>query len=62
MAHGLAGILLMILNYSEYFEDRPEAEKLVKDSVDYMLSLQKPNGKSFDYFLTSFQYMMTENP
>lgn len=44
MAHGLAGILLMILNYSEYFEDRPEAEKLVKDSVDYMLSLQKPNG------------------
>lgn len=42
--HGVAGILQIVLNFPEYLAQNSEAEKLVHDSIDYIISIQKPNG------------------
>jgi hypothetical protein len=43
-AHGLAGILQVLLGFQEYLDENPEAEKLVKKSIDHVLSIQQSNG------------------
>lgn len=43
-AHGLSGILQMLLSFPEYLQSDPIAEQDVKSSVDYLLSLQSPSG------------------
>ncbi len=43
-AHGLSGILQVILSFPEYLSVRHESNKLVKDSVDYILTTKKSNG------------------
>ena len=43
-AHGLAGILQALLSFPEFFKYQPDAEKNVKNSVDYLLQLQSSNG------------------
>ncbi|RNA44226.1 lanC 3 [Brachionus plicatilis] len=43
-AHGLSGILQILLSYPEYLSEHPEADLYVKRSVDFILSLQKQNG------------------
>ncbi len=34
----------MLLSFPEFLRENPNAERYVKQSVDFMLSLQKPNG------------------
>jgi Lanthionine synthetase C-like protein. len=43
-AHGLSGILQMLLSFPAYLQSDPVAEQDVKSSVDYLLSLQSPSG------------------
>ena len=43
-AHGLAGIFQILLSFPEYLNENHEAHSLLKQSVDFVLSLQKPNG------------------
>lgn len=43
-AHGLSGILQALLSVPGYFNHNPSAEKDVKASVDYFLSLQNDEG------------------
>ncbi|KAK3097799.1 hypothetical protein FSP39_013283 [Pinctada imbricata] len=43
-AHGLAGIIQMQLGFPEFLHSHPPAAKLLRDSVDFMLSLEQPNG------------------
>lgn len=43
-AHGLGGILQCVLAYPDYLKQYPDAERDVKKTVDYLLTLQKPNG------------------
>jgi len=43
-AHGLSGILQMLLSFPAYLQSDPIAEQDVKSSVDYLLSLQSPSG------------------
>ncbi|CAL1300919.1 unnamed protein product [Larinioides sclopetarius] len=43
-AHGLSGILQMLLCFPSFLQKRPDAEPLIKDSVDWLLSLQTPSG------------------
>jgi len=43
-AHGLSGILQMLLSFPAYLQSDPIAEQDVKSSVDYLLSLQSPTG------------------
>lgn len=43
-AHGLASILQMLLSCSEFIKSDPNAERDVRASVDFMLSLMQPNG------------------
>ena len=42
--HGLAGILQVLLCFPEYLKENPEAERDVKNSVDFFLQIQKTNG------------------
>lgn len=48
-AHGLAGILQTIMCFPDYLDLNQEAEKVVKESVDFLLSIQKPNGIKNDF-------------
>jgi hypothetical protein len=43
-AHGLAGILLILLCFPDYLRQNSESEQFVKGSIDYLLSIQKANG------------------
>jgi hypothetical protein len=43
-AHGLSGILQMLLCFPAYLQSDPRAEQDIKSSVDYLLSLQSPSG------------------
>lgn len=43
-AHGLSGILQMLLSFPKFLQGNPSAEKDVRMSVDFLLSLQLPNG------------------
>jgi hypothetical protein len=43
-AHGISGIFQMLLSFSEYLNENTEADKLVRQSVDYILTIQKSNG------------------
>ncbi|XP_068244503.1 lanC-like protein 3 [Palaemon carinicauda] len=43
-AHGLAGILLMMLSFPSWLESRPQANDLLKKSVDALLNLQTASG------------------
>ncbi len=43
-AHGLSGILQTILAFPAYLASRAEANKLVRDTVDFILTTQKANG------------------
>ena len=41
--HGLAGILQVLLCFPEYLKENPEAERDVKNSVDFFLQIQNHN-------------------
>jgi len=41
--HGLAGILQVLLGFPEFLKENPEAERDIKDSVDFLLQIQKSN-------------------
>jgi hypothetical protein len=43
-AHGLSGVLLILLCFPDFLRQNPEAEQHVKGSIDYLLSIQKSNG------------------
>ncbi|KAK4319693.1 hypothetical protein Pmani_009353 [Petrolisthes manimaculis] len=43
-AHGLAGILQMLLSFPKWLSVRPQAQELIKRSVDVLMSLQTPTG------------------
>lgn len=43
-AHGLSGILQMLLSFPEFLSKNPEAEQTIKGAVDFLLSLQAANG------------------
>ena len=43
-AHGLAGILQLLLSFPEYFINRPDAEKDIKNSVEFLLQIQTTEG------------------
>ncbi|XP_023238201.1 lanC-like protein 3 [Centruroides sculpturatus] len=43
-AHGLSGILQMLLSFPEFLSRNPEAEQTIKGAVDFMLNLQTANG------------------
>lgn len=43
-AHGLSGILQMLLSFPACLQSDPAAEQDVKASVDYLLSLQTQSG------------------
>lgn len=43
-AHGLCAILQMLLSFPNYLDRNPEAEHKVKNSVDFLLSLQTGSG------------------
>ncbi|BES93910.1 LanC-like protein 3 homolog [Nesidiocoris tenuis] len=43
-AHGLCSILQMLLCCESYLEKNKEAEKLIKKSVDFLVSIQTPGG------------------
>jgi membrane transport protein XK len=34
----------MLLSFPEYLKENPESEKLVRQSIDFLLTVQKPNG------------------
>jgi len=42
--HGLSGILQVLLGFPEYLRENPDVERDVKNSVDFFLQIQKPNG------------------
>lgn len=42
--HGLFGILQMLLSVPGYIINNPRAEADIKGSVDYLLSIQTPEG------------------
>lgn len=44
-AHGLSGILQIILSFPDYLAQNAEAELYVRQSVDFMLSIQNSIGK-----------------
>ncbi len=43
-AHGLSGILQMLLSVPGFVKSNSEIEMTVRASVDFMLGLQQPNG------------------
>lgn len=43
-AHGLSAILQMLLSFPSYLDRNPDAEQIVKNSVDFFLSLQTASG------------------
>jgi len=43
-AHGLSSILQMLLSCKEFMKSDPDAERDIRASVDFMLSLMQPNG------------------
>ncbi|XP_033221745.1 lanC-like protein 3 homolog isoform X1 [Belonocnema kinseyi] len=43
-AHGLSAILQVLIQVPGFLDSDPQSEKLVKDSVDYLLGLQTPEG------------------
>ncbi|GIY88586.1 lanC-like protein 3 homolog [Caerostris extrusa] len=43
-AHGLSGILQILLNFPALYKKIPKALDWVKESVDYILNLQTPSG------------------
>jgi len=43
-AHGLSSILQMLLSCSEFIKSDRDAERDVRASVDFLLSLMQPNG------------------
>ncbi|XP_013776330.1 lanC-like protein 3 [Limulus polyphemus] len=43
-AHGLSAILQMLLGFPEYLTANPDAERDVRQTVDFMLSLQTSSG------------------
>ena len=42
-AHGLAGILQVLLAFPDYLKENQDVENDIKETVDYILKLQKPN-------------------
>lgn len=42
-AHGIAGILQMLLSFPEFVKKDPTVEKLVRESVEFVLSLEQSN-------------------
>ncbi|KAL5009687.1 hypothetical protein ScPMuIL_011992 [Solemya velum] len=42
-AHGLCSILQMLLSFPEFLKSDPSAEQDIKQSVDFLLSLEQPN-------------------
>jgi len=43
-AHGLSSILQMLLSCSEFVKSDADAERDIRASVDFLLSLMQPNG------------------
>uniref|UniRef100_T1JC93 LanC-like protein 3 homolog n=1 Tax=Strigamia maritima TaxID=126957 RepID=T1JC93_STRMM len=43
-AHGLSAILQVLLSFTEFLKENADAEKDIKGGVDFLLSLQQPNG------------------
>ena len=43
-AHGLCSILQMILSYPSFLDSDPQSAQHVRDSVDWLLSTQQPDG------------------
>lgn len=43
-AHGLSSILQMLLSCNEFIKSDPDAERDIRASVDFFLSLMQPNG------------------
>ncbi|XP_077977268.1 lanC-like protein 3 [Glandiceps talaboti] len=43
-AHGLSAILQILLSFPEFFKSHPAVEKDIKESVDYFLSIETPEG------------------
>ncbi|XP_047502916.1 lanC-like protein 3 [Penaeus chinensis] len=43
-AHGLAGILQIMLSFPSWLASRPQAKELIKKSLDVLLQLQTPSG------------------
>jgi hypothetical protein len=43
-AHGLGGIIQILLSFPDYLNQNQSAENDVKRTVDYLLSIQKSNG------------------
>ena len=43
-AHGLSGILQMLLHFPDFLQADPSVEQEVHDAVDYMLAIMQPNG------------------
>ena len=42
--HGIASILLMLLNFPICYSGKPDVEDLIKQSVDYILQFEDQNG------------------
>ncbi|XP_026461731.1 lanC-like protein 3 homolog [Ctenocephalides felis] len=59
-AHGLSAILQMLLSAPGYLDKHPQAMKEVKESVDYMLSVQNSEG-NFPCTLDEVGYKRPEN-
>jgi len=57
-AHGLSGILQMLLSFPQFIRSSHDIEREVKASVDFMLSLQQPNGN----FPSSLDEVATPRP
>lgn len=43
-AHGVSGILVMLLCFPEWLNSRPESKALIKKALDALIALQQPNG------------------
>ncbi|GFS71219.1 lanC-like protein 3 [Nephila pilipes] len=43
-AHGLSSILQMLLSFPSFLQKRPDVEQLIKECVDYILTLQTASG------------------
>ncbi|XP_055927362.1 lanC-like protein 3 isoform X2 [Argiope bruennichi] len=43
-AHGLSGILQVLLGFPKFLQRYPDAESLIKRSIDWLLSVQCPSG------------------
>lgn len=57
-AHGISSILFVLLSFNDFISNYPGAENDVKLSVDYLLSLQMPNG-NFPCAIDELPYKLT---